>query len=286
MLDEVVRTLACAHCGAPFTTESGRLRCANEHTFDIARQGYVNLLPGAAAGGDTAEMVAARAEFLNRGHYTHIVDELAELARHHVPGGGVVDIGAGTGYYLAGMLDRLAGGLVDGFGIALDVSKYAARRAAKAHPRVGAAVADTWRAIPVRDAAACAVLNVFAPRNAAEIHRVLRPDGRLFVVTPLPEHLGELVDALGLISVDEHKQHRLDTQLGEHFDLLDQRVRRCPMSLDRVDARALVRMGPSAWHTGPAELARRLDELAEPVAVTSAVTIAVYRPRPLTSLSG
>lgn len=86
----------------------GALRCTRGHSFDRARQGYVNLAAGRAPhSGDTAEMVAARAEFLAAGHYDFITTALCEAARTAYPGGLIVDAGAGTGHHLAAVLDAV-----------------------------------------------------------------------------------------------------------------------------------------------------------------------------------
>lgn len=279
--------LCCPHCGGDLTQTPApgtALRCPNRHVFDVARQGYVSLLPGNAhtGTGDTAAMVAARTAFLGAGHYDPIAECLAaESARAlaapavdaAAAAGGVVDVGAGTGHYLARVLDRLP----DRVGLALDVSKYALRRAARAHPRAGAAVCDTWRSLPVRTGAAALALNVFAPRNGAEIHRVLRPGGVLLVVAPNPNHLTELVSTLGLLSVAENKRDRLDATLLPHFTPLDRRTVEFTMSLARHDVEALAGMGPSARHTSAEELRERVAGLAERTAVTASVSVAAYR---------
>ena len=85
--------------------------------------------------------------------------------------GCIVDLGAGTGWYLARALERLRGTT----GLALDVSKPALRRAARAHPSLAAVACDAWGPLPLRDGGVAAVLDIFAPRNAAEIARVLVP---------------------------------------------------------------------------------------------------------------
>nr|WP_218888983.1 methyltransferase domain-containing protein [Saccharopolyspora hordei] len=272
-MDDVVAALACPHCGADLDRSGGSLRCTANHVFDIARQGYVSLLPGGTkVVGDTAAMVAARADFLAAGHYAPIADAVAEAVADVE--GCLVDIGAGTGYYLARALAD--SGRV---GLALDVSKYAARRAAKAHPRVGAAVADAWQRLPVRTGAAAAVLNVFAPRNAPEMHRVLTADGRLVVVVPNAGHLADLVSALGLLTVDERKQERLSEQLADHFDLVEQRSCEFRLELTEAEAEAVVAMGPSAWHADPEDLRARIAALPGPLTPTASVTVATYRPR-------
>ncbi|WP_371497058.1 methyltransferase domain-containing protein [Kitasatospora sp. NBC_00374] len=285
MLQDIEHSLACPHCAQHLVLHGRTLRCAAGHSFDQARQGYVSLLPGDAhtGTGDTAEMVAARAGFLAAGHYRPVADALAEAARTAVddPGHGssdapglVADLGAGTGYYLAHVLDRLGG---ERAGAALDISKYALRRAARAHPLIGAVVCDAWKPLPLLDGSADLVLNVFAPRNGPELRRVLRPGGRLLVVSPTSRHLRELVAGLGLLSVDEDKERRIDEKLGPWFDRADRVEVEFRLRLAHPDAAAVVGMGPSAWHTDRERLAGMLAELPEPVEVTGSVLVSTYR---------
>ncbi|WP_051179348.1 putative RNA methyltransferase [Nocardia concava] len=190
------------------------------------------------------------------------------------PGPAVVEIGAGTGYYLAAVLDAVLGAR----GIALDVSKAAARRAARAHPRAGSVMADAWRGLPIRDAAARVVVCVFAPRNADEVARVLGSGGWFIVVTPTPKHLGELIGPLGMVSVDAGKQDRLAGALGERFELMGRELVEYPMALNRADVAHVVGMGPSAFHAGD-ERVERIEALPDPMTVTASVVVATYRVR-------
>jgi 23S rRNA (guanine745-N1)-methyltransferase len=275
-ISEFLDVLRCPVCAAPFEADRTALRCANGHAVDIARQGYVNLLSGSVAPGtaDTAGMVAARAEFLASGHYAAIADAVAHMAGGRERGV-VLDAGAGTGYYLSRVLDEVPGGR----GLALDISKFAARRAARAHPRIAAAVCDTWRALPVRDRSVEVVLDVFAPRNGPEFARVLKPDGILIVVTPTARHLAELAEAVGLLSVDVRKQERLRRSLAADLESVHSDEHDVPLHLTTADVERLIRMGPSAWHVDAAEAARRAAALGEPFEATASVTVAGYRPR-------
>ncbi|WP_035806248.1 putative RNA methyltransferase [Kitasatospora mediocidica] len=275
MLQDIERYLTCPHCGLGLALGGdGRgLRCAGGHAFDVAKQGYVSLLPGDAhtGTGDTAEMVTARADFLAAGHYRPIAEALATAAGG--TGGLVADLGAGTGYYLGHVLDAVP----DACGAALDISKFALRRAARAHPRIGAVVCDAWRPLPLADGCADLVLNVFAPRNGPEIRRVLRPGGRLLLVSPTSRHLRELVGALGLLSVDEEKERRIDEKLSPWLELVERTELEFTLRLSHADAAAVVGMGPNAWHTDPARIAAGLAGLPEPVEVTGSVQLSVYR---------
>lgn len=267
----------CPNCGGDLVRADGALRCAGGHSFDVARQGYVNLLPGGAHTGtaDTAEMVAARAQFLSRGHFAQLDAALADVVEQAVSGvdGCIADVGAGTGEHLAAVLARLPGR----YGLALDVSKHAARRAAKVHPRIGAVVCDAWGVLPVRSGVAAAVLSVFAPRNAAEFARILAPGGALVVVTPTDRHLAELIGPLGMISVDARKEERLEGALAGRFERECTRGVEGKLRLTRADALAVVMMGPSARHVDPDEARRRAEALPEPLEATLSVSISVWR---------
>jgi 23S rRNA (guanine745-N1)-methyltransferase len=266
VLAEAVDLLRCPVCTGELSESDGALRCAGGHSFDIARQGYVNLVPGA---GDTVAMVEARDAFLGAGHYRRLGDALAEEAAGVRAPGAVVDIGAGTGHHLARVLDAMP----ERIGLALDASSPALRRAARAHPRAAAVGSDAWKPLPLRDGVAALILSVFAPRNPAEMARVLAPGGALIAVTPTTRHLHELVGPLGLLSVPEDKADRLDTQLASHFELSARRTTEHSMFLAREEAAQLVRMGPSAWHVDEQEVAERLVLLPDPLTVTTSVTL-------------
>lgn len=278
-LPDVVAVLACPHCGQPLVVASpDALRCSAGHSFDVAREGYVSLLAGGAltSTADTPAMIAAREAFLSAGHYAPIATAVTETLGRSLAektAGAIVEVGAGTGYYLARALDAQPGRA----GVALDTSKPALRRAARAHERAGAVACDVWGRIPVRDGAAAAVLDIFAPRNIAEIARILAPGGVLVVVTPGARHLGELVETLGLLSVDERKADRLEEQLAGRFELVESVEIELAMSLSHEDIAALAGMGPSAHHTDAAMFAQRIGDLAAPVTITLSVVVSAYR---------
>jgi len=269
MIDGALPYLRCPVCEENLAgSGERRLHCPRGHSYDIARQGYVNLTRGRTPhSGDSAGMVEARAAFLAAGHYAFITAALAAAARPAA--GPVVDAGTGTGHYLSGVLDALPGTV----GIGLDVSKPALRRAARAHPRAAAVLADLWQPLPIADHAAGLLLNVFAPRNGPEFHRILHPDGRLLVVTPAADHLRELIGSYRLIRVDPDKAHRVGRSLGRHFAVTGTETHRARLRLSGGELRTLIGMTPSARHVDPAGLP---DAEAE---VTAAVDVTGYRPR-------
>lgn len=280
MLADVVGCLECPHCAAGMAMEARTLTCETGHSFDIARQGYVSLLRADAQTGtaDTTAMVEARSAFLESGHYAQVGDLIAGIVASALvagPDGCVVDVGAGTGHYLSRVLDAVPGRV----GVALDVSKSALRRAARAHPRMGAVACDVWRPLPLRTASAAAILDVFAPRNPAEFQRVLVPGGLLVVVTPAQDHLAELVGPLGLVTVDPRKDERLDKALGGLFAKREEVHVGITMSLTRSEVETVIGMGPSARHVDPSSIARALSAIEEPVRVTASLDVSVYESR-------
>lgn len=256
--------LRCPHCRESLVRDGRALRCENGHSFDIARQGYVSLVAGGGLRhhGDTREMVAARAAFLATGHFDPIADAVTAAAAVAAPGA-VVDVGAGTGYYTARALDAAP----KRTGLALDASKHAAARAARAHPRLHAVVCDTWAGLPVRDGVAAVVLNVFAPRNPAEMRRVLHDEGRLVIAHPTPRHLQEIS---GLIGMQEDKEERITQALDPWFELESKTLVEFTLQMDPAAFTSLTTMGPSSRHMEAGE-----PHTAE---ATASVTVAVWRP--------
>lgn len=179
----------------------------------------------------------------------------------------VVEVGAGTGYYLCGVV----GAHHPESHLAVDVSAAAARRSAGR--ALASAVADIWAGIPVRTGTTDRLVCVFAPRNPREFIRLLAPGGRLIVVTPGPRHLAELRHQLGLLDVPEDKLARLDTSLSSvGLHLADRTHLEFEVTLSPKSVTDLVAMGPNAFHQRPAVVA-----LSATVQV--AVTVSEFRAR-------
>lgn len=244
-IDAAEGLLACPVCRAVLTRQDRALRCPAGHSFDIAKQGYVNLLRGTApANADTSDMVAARDRFLATGAYQPI----AEAVRIAVPDAGTIaEVGAGTGYYLtAALADRTA----ECPHLALDISTAACRRAARSG--LASAVADTWAGLPVRDGVVDALLCVFAPRNPAEFARVLAPAGRVVVVTPDASHLAELRAEHDLLDVPADKLDRLDAAMASaNLTVFGRTKVFYEVDLDPGAIADLIQMGPNAFHQRP-----------------------------------
>ena len=257
-----------------------RLSCPDLHTFDAAKQGYFNLLTGKGTNfrEDGSAMVGARAAFLEAGHYAPLSQGIsAALAASlaGVPSPRILDAGAGTGYYLGEILKVLPESAT---AIAIDISKFAMRRAAKL-PATLALVWDLWRDLPLEDASIDGLINIFSPHNGAEFSRVLRPGASALVVTPLPEHLMDGAELLGLLGIAEDKAAGVIDSMGENFTLKDTTEIRVPLSLSAQEAFDLAMMGPAGHHAEAHTLRERIENHAQRIELTAAFRIQEFTRR-------
>lgn len=266
----------------PHPSGQSRLLCGSSHSFDAARQGYFNLLVGKGTPfeADTAEMVEARFNFLGKGHYLPLAEAVAAAVVPSLPRDRavVLDSGTGTGHYLRVLLDAAAanGREVAAFG--LDISKFALRRASRLNPEAVNLAWDVWQPLPVQDNSVDAITVIFAPRNAAEFARVLRPTGLLVVVTPRPGHLASIADMAGMLSIEEGKEGRLAGAMEPHFTAEAARDVDFPLSLTRQEAADLAFMGPAGHHSDRSAMAASLEGLQEPVTAEARFRLTVFRP--------
>ena len=278
MLSHIVDILADPNDG---TARSGaddfsRLVSESGHSFDVAKQGYVTLAAGAGLKhkGDDMDMVNARETYLAMGHFAPFVEAVTGAVQSALDSASLaestpaslLEVGAGTGYYLAHTLDSIA----EARGVGLDISPHAAKHLAKCHPRVGAVVADVWERLPIRDESVDAISVVFAPRNPAEFQRVLVPGGQVIVLTPDAGHLDELREPLGILGVEDGKVERMYEQAEGYLEQAADPVDiSFPIELDKASVAAQVGMSPSARHISAGELAERMAALPPTLTVTA-----------------
>ena len=258
--------LSCPICQGGLERVGTRFVCARRHSFDIAREGYVNLLPSRKLprlAGDSKEMVRARQRFLERGHYERLSDalntlEAEELAGRPEPADAparcVLDVGCGPGYYLGRLQDRLrdCGGRFDFYGI--DIARDAARLAARRYRDIQFVVADSQGRVPLADRSVRLLLDVFAPRNPAEFARVVAPGGLLLVAIPRPDHLVELRAGADLLAIEEQKQERVIERFARAFELARTTEVAYEIEPGDEDLADLVLMTPNARHLTPSAL--------------------------------
>ena len=179
--------LICPVCEKPLFRQERRLVCPENHSFDVARQGYVNLLPvqrrHSAHPGDTREQVLSRRAFLEGGYYAPIADALTAAAEKYGASGPILDVGCGEGYYCTRLAKAMHAELVG-----LDISKDAVRYAAGKY-KDAQWLCATAAQIPVEDGGAGLLTSLFAVTLPEEFHRVLRENGLFFQVLAAQDHL-------------------------------------------------------------------------------------------------
>lgn len=263
----------CPICGASLERLDGCYRCPKGHSYDIAREGYVHLLPAnrkhAKEPGDDKDMAAARSRFLEGGWYGHLRQTLCDLSAAYAGDHtAFLDAGCGEGYYTEAVAQMLAGKAVSGAGV--DLSKAALKRAARRTAGVEFAVASVYH-MPVATGRIGLLLDCFAPLALEEYRRVLGNGGVFLYVVPAPEHLMEMKDVL-YDAPYENPDQAVEYDGFRYLDVVP--VSRAVM-LERDDLMDLFRMTPYVWKT-PREGVERLRAL-ERLQVTAAFRIHVFR---------
>ena len=242
----------CPLCQQPLIAQQRTFRCANQHQFDLAKEGYVNLLPvqhkRSRQPGDSAEMMQARRHFLDAGHYQPLQQRVSELLDNVLPAQPVhvLDIGCGEGYYTQAVAHQLQTTRDNSVIYGLDVAKVAIRYGAKRYHNVEFCVASSHR-LPFGEQQFDAVLRIYAPCKAEELARVVKPQGYVLTVTPGPRHLMQFK---ALIYQDV-KLHDNTPEDMPGFRLIDEQSLGYMMSLNSEESAALLQMTPFAWRARP-----------------------------------
>lgn len=230
----------CPLCKLPLFRGGASYTCDQNHQFDIAKEGYVNLLPvqnkKSKQPGDNQEMVAARRAFFETHHYEFLRDNLASLIAQKTPEK-VLDLGCGEGFYTREIASHCPNATVYG----VDIAKPAIRYAAKRYAQVAFSVASIKEA-PFEDKFADVIVSIFAPIFDQELARLCKPKGCLFVISPAEHHLFELKSLI----YDDVKLHKApDTPAG--FTLVDRTKLQQTHTMDFTCVQHLIMMTPFAW---------------------------------------
>ncbi len=265
--------IICPLCQALLAHDGKRWHCVNGHGFDVAREGYVNLLPvqhkKSRQPGDASDMVKARREFLEAGHYQPLRDAVARMVQSVAPAT-LLDIGCGEGYYTQAMAEVVPDV------IGLDIAKPAVQLAARRCKGPVWLVAGGAR-LPVADDSVAMVTSLFSPLPSLEMARVLVTDGHLLVVTPAPMHLGTLREAL-FDTLIPHVPDKFLTTLAPHFLCVSRQEVSFPLALQQADLRQLLLMTPYVWRAKADK--RAALEAQEALQTEAAFTLFLLRKAP------
>jgi len=246
ILEKMMNLLMCPVCRQQLSLNERTWRCENHHSYDVAKQGYVNLHvvqhKHSKNPGDTPESVQARRAFLSAGYYAPlqqaVVEKIRELRIENL-----LDIGCGEGYYTNAMQAEVLQC------VGVDIAKNAVQVAAKLNKEV-TWVVGTGATLPVLDESIDLCTSLFSPIPKQEILRVLKPKSYLMVVTPAPQHLYAMREAL-FEEVKPHEPQKFVEQLQDEFNLVSEQVIGAPMVLPQADLKNLIAMTPYAYKAKP-----------------------------------
>lgn len=201
---------ACPHCGQALGLDQSSLRCPNRHTFDIAKQGYVNLAPQVKQSANYHKSsFENRQAFLEVGYYDHLYEALegkiAELGLHSV-----LDIGCGEGFYSRKLAEKMDLDI-----LAFDISKDSILLAARSDSSKSVKwFVGNLTKLPIQDKTIDGILDIFSPANYQEFARVLKAGGAILKLVPGPNHLKELRH----LAKDQLRKEAYDnSEIVDHF---------------------------------------------------------------------
>ena len=256
--------LRCPICSETLVNNASGVCCANNHQFDRARQGYLNLLPSnkkkSKQPGDDAEMVKARARFLDQGYYQPVVNALVERIKgFNEQPLRILDAGCGEGYYTAELQRAMPDSEVCG----VDISKPAVVSACRRNKAVSWLVASVSN-LPLMDNQFDVIVSVFSRTDWSEFSRLLKPGGQILMVTPGQYHLLALRQQI-YQDVRPYPEDKRLHDLPDGLTLIKNHVISEQMGLsDNGAIIDLLTMTPHYWHVKPEQKAKleRLQKLA------------------------
>lgn len=248
--------IICPVCGEKLERSGSSMVCAKRHSFDIAKSGYVNLLLskhiGKSVHGDNKMMVRARRDFLEKGYYSPLKNELCIKAEKYFRGTTILDAGCGEGYYTTAIFDKFksAGIAAEMYGI--DISKAAAELAAKRRADIFFAAASIFH-MPFSDSSCDMLITMFAPYCGEEYLRVLKKGGIMIMAIPSENHLWELKKAV----YDTPYRNQVKPYDLEGFILEDKSRITYDMEIEnQEDIQSLFSMTPYYYRTSPQQKER------------------------------
>lgn len=264
--------LKCPVCEKQLRRVETAYLCDNKHSFDIAKQGYVNLLQSQTSKikvhGDSSEMLQARKRILYNGYYKSISIKLNDIILNISPRETIVDIGSGIGYYLDMLEQSISGSSLYG----IDISKDGVKECAKSNKNILYTV-GTNNKLPYMNDSVDIISSVFSPLNIEECLRVLKTGGHLITVSPNRNHLMELKQLIYTEITDKDYQINEINEIGliktDSERVID------PLHLIDNDLYNLFMMTPHFWKSG-LEVKEKIARIEE-FEVTIDTVINVYR---------
>lgn len=238
---------ACPICQKNLTLLETSLKCNNRHSFDLAKFGYVNLVPQIKQSANyDKENFQNRQQILEAGFYQAILDAVSDLLANSETSTTVLDIGCGEGFYSRKLQESHS----EKTFYAFDISKDSVQIAAKSEPNwaVNWFVGDLAR-LPIKDASMDILLDIFSPANYGEFRRVLSKDGILIKVIPTENHLKEIRQRVqDQLTNKDYSNQDIKNHFQEHFTILSNQTVSLTNTITAEQLQALLSMTPLLFH--------------------------------------
>ncbi len=267
-MPETATLYRCPKCLHPLHQEQNTLRCSNNHSYDIAREGYVNLILAnqkkSLISGDSKEMIIARNSFLKTGSYDFLLNKTLEQLSLNIPTRStpqILDVGCGSGYYI----NQIKQHQRDSHCWGSDVSKAAIISCSKQFSELNFVVGNSFD-LPFIDNSFIAIISIFSPFRESEVARVLEENGVFILVRPGEKHLFELYEKLSIPSKQKRPPQFESISLEQTIHIAQTE------QLDQAKLKDLITMTPLLWKI-PLEVQSKL-EIPE---ITYDFIIRVYR---------
>lgn len=270
-----IQLLACPLCLQSMQLiDDARLVCEQNHSFDISRQGYVNLAPQAHTTKYDRALFEARNTMMTSGFFDPLVERLTNFIQSHVEGkesAAILDAGSGEGSHLAHIIGQLDEGIVSGIGI--DLAKEGVAKAAKNYPGHGWLVADLANC-SFQDRSFDVLLNILSPANYQEFTRLLKEDGLFIKVVPEKDYLKQLRSLFYEESERERESNPV-TSVSAHFNKVQTERVTYDFPLNAILVKSLIRMTPLTWGASDEKIEQALS--ADLPVVTIDFTVIIGR---------
>ena len=238
---------ACPICQENLTLVESSLKCSNRHSFDLAKFGYVNLVPQIKQSANyDKENFQNRQQILEAGFYQAILEGISDLLITNPSAKTVLDIGCGEGFYSRKLQESHS----DKTFYAFDISKDSVQIAAKSEPNwaVNWFVGDLAR-LPIKDASMDILLDIFSPANYGEFRRVLSRDGILIKVIPTENHLKEIRQMVqDQLTKKDYSNQDIKEHFQEHFSIQSSQIASLTKPISAEQRQALLAMTPLLFH--------------------------------------
>ena len=253
------------------TEEEKRYKCPKNHSFDKAKEGYVNLILQGGSHGDDKNMIKARRDFLDKGYYSGFALAICKALQSVIKDSDtLLDCGCGEGYYT----EKFHSVIPDSSELyAIDISKFALKYAGKRLKNHSdkLAVATAYN-LPFEDESINVITSIFSPFAREEFLRVMTKGAYLILGIADENHLFELKCA---VYDNPYKNEVADFNI-EGFEFIEEISAKEQLNIACADdIKNLFEMTPYAHKTSPADI-KKLDDLSE-LTVSADFKVLIYR---------